>query len=350
MKKFLIPIVCILTAGCVTNNNPSTGEQAKEYLEIWMQKWNKDNGKNVQPTDLGIYVLEDTPGPAAADLWTESSKYCYAEVTIRSLGGAIQATDNEAMAKQLGTYSKNTYYGPKVFMVGEGISYAGVDEILKGMRLGGERTAVVPSWLLTNNRYSSLDKYMKACTSSSHYIYTISLREQCEDVTEWEKAKVADYVSAHFPGATATVMPGSEEDAEADGTFWFISDVSGFSDEDKRSATESGLKLNYTGNLLNGTVFDTSVKKTAIDNDIYNASGSYLPLSVTFSNTWSETSIDNSTSFVDGFKAGVSLMWWAGQKATIIFTSNHGYAGNSKPAIPAYSPLVFELELVPKED
>lgn len=349
MKKLIIPIVCILTAGCVTNNTLSTGEQAKEYLELWMQKWNKDNGKDVQPTDMGLYILEDIPGPAAADLWSSDSKYCYAEVTIRTLSGTVSATDSEDIAKQLGTYSKTTYYGPKVFMVGEGISYAGVDEALKGMRLGGKRTVVVPAWLMTNSRYSSAEKYIAACTSSSHYIYTISLSEQFQDVTEWEKAKIAQYVKANFPGATATVMPGSEEGAEADGTFWFISDVSGFKDDDKRSETSSDFKVNYTGSLLNGTVFDTSVQKTAIDNDIYDASSSYVPLSVAFADNWSDISI-NGTSFVDGFKAGVSLMWWSGQKATVIFTSSHGYSSTSKPAIPAYSPLVFELELVPKEN
>lgn len=347
MKKLIIPILGILLTGCVTSNTASTGEQAKEYLELWMQKWNKDNGKNVQPTDLGLYILEDIPGPASADLWSPGgTSYGYAEITIRTLGGTIASTDSEAVAKQLGTYSSSTYYGPKVFTAGEGISDAGVDEALSGMRMGGERTVVIPAWLLTTSRYSSLDKYLSACTSSTHLIYTIALKEQFQDVTEWEKAKVADYVKNHFPGATATVMPGSDDGAEADGTFWFITDVSGFSEDDKRTDTDATLSVNYTGSLLNGNVFDTSVKKTAIDNDIYSASRTYSPLSVTFNDDWENTSIDGSTSFVDGFKAGVSLMWWKGQKATVIFTSGHGYSSTVKDGIPAYSPLVYELELI----
>ncbi|MBO4756107.1 MAG: FKBP-type peptidyl-prolyl cis-trans isomerase, partial [Bacteroidales bacterium] len=98
-----------------------------------------------------------------------------------------------------------------------------------------------------------------------------------------------------------------------------------------------------------GTVFDTSVQKTAIDNDIYNSSRTYEPMALVYSSTWSDIKIDNSTSYVDGFKAGLSLMWWSGQKATVIFASKHGYSSTSTSAIPAYSPLVFELELVPKE-
>lgn len=346
MKKLLIPLIAILTAGCVTSNTTSTGQQAKDYLEIWMQKWNKDNGKDVKPTELGLYILDDVPGPATADLWSTDSKYCFAEVTIRALNGTISATDNEALAKQLGTYSVANYYGPKVFMVGEGISYAGVDEALKGMRIGGERTVVIPAWMLTTSRYSTMDKYLDACTVSSSLIYTIALKEQFQDVTEWEKSKIQAYVNANFPGATATVMPGSEEGATADGTFWFISDVSGFKEEDKREEATSDLSLNYTGKRLDGTVFDTTVQKTAIDNDIYDSSRTYQPMTLILTSSWSDIQINDSSSFIDGFKAGISLMWWKGQKATVIFTSDHGYGTTSKDAIPAYTPLVFELELV----
>ena len=349
MKKLLIPLIGILVAGCVTSNTASTGEQAKEYLEIWMQKWNKDNGKDIKPTELGMYILDDVPGPATADLWSADNSYCYAEVTIRTLTGTISSTDSEALAKQLGTYAEVNYYGPKVFMVGEGISYAGVDEALKGMRIGGERTVVIPAWMLTTSRYSTMDKYLDACTVSSSLIYTIALKGQFTDVTEWEKSQIQAYVNANFPGATATVMPGSEEGSTADGSFWFISDVSGFEEEDKRSETEMDLSLNYTGMRLDGTVFDTSVQKTAVDNDIYDSSRTYAPMSLAFSSTWSDIKIDNSTTFIDGFKAGISLMWWKGQKATVIFTSGHGYGTSSKDAIPAYCPLLFQLELVAKE-
>jgi FKBP-type peptidyl-prolyl cis-trans isomerase FklB len=145
-------------------------------------------------------------------------------------------------------------------------------------------------------------------------------------------------------------MPGSEEGAEADGTFWFISNVTGLNESDKRTETDERLSLNYTGIRLDGTVFDTSIKKTAIDNDVYNEEGSYSPLSVTYASSWDSILINGSTSFVDGFRAGVSLMWWPGQKATVIFTSAHGYGSTNKSsAIPAYCPMIFELELVPNE-
>ena len=103
MKRLLIPILGILVAGCVTNSTVSTGQLAKDYLEVWMEQWNQDNGKDVQPTDLGLYILEDIPGPANADLWSADLHYVRAQVTIRTLKGTVSATDDAELAKQLGT-------------------------------------------------------------------------------------------------------------------------------------------------------------------------------------------------------------------------------------------------------
>lgn len=343
MKKLFIPLLGILLTGCVTTNTASTGEQAQDYLELWMQK----NYPSVTAEASGIYIISDMTSGAAK--WSADKAWVLAEVTIKSLSGTVISTDNKEWSQQLGTYKVSSYYGGKFSAVGEGASYAGFDAILDGMEIGATRVAIVPAWLLTTSRYSSEKEYIDNCSASSSLIYIVHLIAQVTDPTEWEKQQVADYVSAHYPGATATLMPGSEEGSEADGTFWFISDVSGFNEDDKRSDTEMDLSLNYTGMRLDGTVFDTSVQKTAVDNDIYDSSRTYAPMSLAFSSTWSDIKIDNSTTFIDGFKAGISLMWWKGQKATVIFTSGHGYGTSSKDAIPAYCPLLFQLELVGKE-
>ena len=167
MKKYLIPIVCLLAAGCVSDNTPSTGQQAKAYLEVWMARWNQDNGKDIKPDDLGMYFLEDIPGPANAKEWDPSIAYTYASTTIRSLTGTITSTDDANLAKQLGTFAESYYYGPKAFPTGDGYSYAGVDRMLTGMRMGGTRTVIIPSWMLTVNRYNTLDDYLEQCTATA---------------------------------------------------------------------------------------------------------------------------------------------------------------------------------------
>ena len=344
MKKYIIIFACLMVAGCVTDNKPSSGEQTKGYLEIWMARWNQENGKDVKPDAMGMYLLDDVPGPANAKEWDENMSYTYASTTIRTLSGTITSTDDANLAKQLGTFAESYYYGPKVFATGENYSYAGLDHMLKGMRMGGTRTMVIPAWMLTVSRYSNLDGYLDACNSTTCYIYTVTLADQFDDVTAWEKERITDYVNANHPGATTTKFPELDED---DGTYWFITDVTGFSEDDIREETASNLKLYYTGKRLDGQVFDTNVEKTAVDYDIYNPSSSYTPATLEFSSTWSSISMNSSSSLIEGFKAGLSMMWWAGQKATVIFTSSHGYSATGQGnAIPGYCPLVFELELV----
>lgn len=343
MKKYLIiTAMCILAAGCVTDNTPTSGQQAQEYLKIWMDHWNTQNGKNVQPTDMGLYILEDIPGPANAAEWSAEHPYTYASITIRTLNGTISATADANLAKQIGTYEVANYYGPSVFSTGDGVSYAGVDEALKGMRMGGTRTVVIPAWMLTTSRYDSLDKYLESCSSTTNYIYTFTPVEQFDDTVEWEKQQIKDYINAKYPGQKSTTFPDLEED---DGTFWIITDESGFDEADKRLDTDTDLRVHYTGYRLDGTIFDTSIETVAIDNDVWSSSRTYGSESIAYAAVWSDIKV-NSSSYIDGFKAALSMMWWAGQKATVIFTSTHGYGTTgSGNAIPAYCPLVFDLEL-----
>ena len=93
--------------------------------------------------------------------------------------------------------------------------------------------------------------------------------------------------------------------------------------------------VNYTGKMLNKKIFDTSIEQVAKDNDIFTSKRKYEPLR--FVNGYGE--------FLDGFEFAISLMH-PGEKATVIFPSILGYGTRSNGAIPANSPLIFELDLV----
>ena len=219
MKKYIIPILaCMALAGCIENNTVSTGEAAKEYLGLWMENWNKQNGKDVKPTDLGLYIIEDTTG--TGDVRDNDSTWVYALFTIRTLGGAISSTDDEDLAKQLGTYVEGAWYGPKYAATGEGVNYAGVEALMNGMKLGGTRRAIVPSWLLTTSRYSTQQSYLDACTSSTHLDYTVTLVDQTSDVIRHQSARIADFMNTFYPGAASEAI---SEDATDNGSFWFVS-------------------------------------------------------------------------------------------------------------------------------
>ena len=86
-------------------------------------------------------------------------------------------------------------------------------------------------------------------------------------------------------------------------------------------------KLKYTGRLLNGYVFDSNVNRT--DSLNYTVGGT--------------------NNYVQGFKIGVDKMK-LGEKATFIFPSGFGYGGTAKNNIPAYSTLIFDIEIVAMKD
>lgn len=340
-KKLLIPLaLLVLVAGaCAKKSATTTGQDAREYLQLWMDKFYP----GVNPNSDGLYILEDIPGTGEA--WNSELSYVFVDVTIRTIGGTISATTDETLAKQLGTYSIANYYGPKYQMMGDGISYAGVDAMLKGMKLGGFRKAVIPAWMLTTGRYDTQQEYIDACSNSSSLIYEVGLQGQTDDPEKDAADFLTDYVHKNFGADIESVSYISGEDP--DSTFWFISDVSGFKEEDKLSETAT-VNINYTGKLArDGRVFDTSLERTAKDAGIYSADRTYEPQSVTLASSYENITMGSTSSLISGFKGALSLMHWKGQKATVLFTSKHGYTSSgSGDVIPSYAPLIFELEIL----
>ena len=326
----------LLLHGCKKNNNAATGAEAQEYIQLWMQEYHPGISANAN----GVYILEDQPGTGAE--WDSGKAYSLLNITIRSLDGKITSTGHESFAKQLGTYQTGNYYGPKVTDTQKG--YAGVESVLKGMREGGTRTAVVPSWLLTTSRYSTQQEYLDACPSTTHLIYTITFSGQTEDVQAWEIDRLKNYVRAQF-GSGALPVSFNDATSEKD-LFYFIPDESGVKDKTEIGSGVS-YKLNYTGMLLNGQVFDTTIEKVAKDNGIYDSSRTYEPVTIKTAEEVDSYTLGGSSGIVTGFKGGLSLLKYEGHKGVALFTSDLGYTSTgSGNKIPGYAPLRFDLEVV----
>ena len=343
-KSILFPltlILSLLSVACAQKSADKTGVEAQERISKWMDKYYP----GIQPNADGLYILEDEPGTGAL---RDGENYPFIKVigTIRTLDGTVSTTTDEEMARQLGTYQYGNYYGPQYQYLAEGYSYAGMDALVSDMRLGGRRKAVIPAWMLTTSRYSSQEGYLSACTGSTHLIYDITLVAQSADAEADGIARVRDFIALNYPG---TESVSYIEDTEADDSFFFISDVSAFNEDDKLT-NDSSVKINYTGKLLDGTVFDTTIRKIAVDARIDSDSKSYEPQSVTLSSTYSDVTMGDSSSLISGFKGALSLMHWKGQKAVAVFSSAHGYSSTgSGNVIPAYEPLIFEIEILTDE-
>ena len=325
-----------MLASCAKLTTQTDGQFAQSYYNLWCST----NYPNLKAEDSGILILEDTPG--TGEEWTSDYPYVLNEFSIRNFSGTITSTSDKKLAQQLGTYSPSYYYGPSYQQVGENHCTAAFEAVLKGMRVGGTRTAAVPAWLITNSRYDSESGYVNANSSNTHYIYTVKLEGMTADIVATETDSLKNYVKRVYG---ADVKPSTFTDSDPDGTFYFISDSTAFKGKEKRDSTAT-LKLNYTGRLLDGTVFDTTVEYTAKEAGTYNYS-TYSPVSITFSSNYNNIKMGDSSELIDGFKGGLSLMKWPGQKAVIIFTSALGYGeSGSGDAIPSFAPLLFELELL----
>jgi FKBP-type peptidyl-prolyl cis-trans isomerase len=88
----------------------------------------------------------------------------------------------------------------------------------------------------------------------------------------------------------------------------------------EKPAQDSTVLVNYTGSLIDGTVFDSS-------------EGRGGPAELTLGNT------------IPGFTEGIALMN-VGSTYKLYIPPELGYGANSPPSIPPNSVLVFEVELV----
>lgn len=338
MKKiiygvFLAAAVTGIAASCTVEGTTNANEVRKQYLEAWMEV----NHPGVNPTGLGIYIIEDTPGTGAA--WSEDNPCVFVNYTVRSLDGTITTTNDIKLNKQLGTYDPAASYEPVVWSIGEGTSYKGIDEMLVGMKVGGTRTAVIPSWLITFYRYSKDETYYKTSVETSPVIYTITLMDMTSDLRQYCLDNLEAYVR-------------KEIDPQLDSTFYNGKDGSSLGfyfkslSQPLDSVIPSGSKghLWYITRRLDGQVVDTNIADTAKVHGIYDPTRSYSTVDITYAAEYTDIQF-GSTSAITGFQAAMQHMH-AREKATTVFYYGLGYGGTAKDRIPAYSSLRFDLEFV----
>lgn len=105
----------------------------------------------------------------------------------------------------------------------------------------------------------------------------------------------------------------------------------------KGAKAEKGkkVKVNYTGTLLDGTMFDTSVKEDAQKGNILDPNRPYEPIEF-------ELGVGQ---VIPGWDEAIALMK-VGEKATIIIPSTIAYGPNGAGPIPPFSSLKFDVELI----
>ncbi|MGB1295648.1 MAG: peptidylprolyl isomerase [Flavobacteriales bacterium] len=146
--------------------------------------------------------------------------------------------------------------------------------------------------------------------------------KKAEQALEAGKKEMADYIKKNHPNAKQT----------ATGLFYDITTKGSGKEAEKGQL----VKVNYTGKLLSGKVFDTSVQAVAEVNGMAQQNRQYQPIEFPL----------GQRRVIAGWDEGIDLLK-EGDKATLIIPSNLAYgARGAGGVIPPNAPLVFDVELV----
>lgn len=321
----------VLSCAKAVKTGPNEAEQ--RYFNAWMSQ----NHPGVQPTGLGIYILEEEDGTGAA---VKEDGFIYADYVTTDLQGNITSYTDKQTAKQLGKYDTTSFYGPKVMSTTEGTMPAGLAEALIGMKEGGRKKVIIPSWLMSHMSYDTEEEYLASSSSSASTIYDITVRTYTDSIQLHEINLIEDYIKKN-PQIFNSKM---------------VNDTTGFyyqplseNISTEKFEKDTTIYINYTGRLLNGLVFDTTIEKVAKDNGIYSSSRTYGPTEVNWGEKYDDLTLGSSKSTVI---PGFALTLWhmhPMEKGMGVFYSPLGYSFNgSGSSIPGYAPLIFEIEIVAK--
>ena len=338
MKKVLYVYATLLAtallSSCAKTATTGINDSAKRYFDAWMSIHYPD----LKPTGIGTYTIEDHPGTGKAVGSQEDSPFVYLNYTIRDLEGNISSTTYSKVAQMIGKYDETYYYGPEVWgRTGNALS-AGLDDIIADMKVGGRRTSIIPGWLVTSQRYDTAQEYIDNVSASNTVIYDLEIVDVFEDVSRWELDSLYRYAKRHY-------------DLEAKDTLktGFFLKKTGGPQEAVAFKNDTTIHINYIGRLLNGQVFDTNIKDTAIIHGIYSAKKEYEPQSIGWKKDDYTAIVMGSSEIIDGFAYALWKMKDK-EKCTAIFYSPLGYSySGSGSSIPSYSPLRFDIEIVDKE-
>ncbi|MBO4447747.1 MAG: FKBP-type peptidyl-prolyl cis-trans isomerase [Bacteroidales bacterium] len=333
----------ILSVSCARTPTTGTNESNKQFFDAWVTINKTDDWKE---GPLGCWLIEDEPGTGEEVGDTSQTHFVHVRYSARSLDGGLLSSTEEWAARQLDLYDPTYYFGPRVWRRGESTLYAGVDAMLEGMKEGGRRRFVMPGWLATYSRYSNVSGYLDKVTGSDS-IYEITLVDAFDNLLEWESDSIWRYVHRLWPDK-------AKDDLVEDGMYYITT-----KEPTSRTAytADSTYYINYTGRCLDGRVFDTTIRDTAMFYGIWSESRTYAPVGIKWADSADQikfvsSSAESSDSggLISGF---TKTLWQMGryEAGAGIFYSSLGYsAQGSGSLIPPYSPLRFDIEFTDKPE
>lgn len=205
----------------------------------------------------------------------------------------------------------------------------GIEDALKMMAKGDSAGFVLnsDSFFLKTNRAKELPPFIKPGDHLYFYVKMVDIKTR-KEVEENQKMQMAEREAE-----MKKFMESEKADYEkylADNKITTKATASGLiyietkKGSGKNPKATDVVKVHYTGKMLDGTVFDSSVER---------GEPAQFPLN----------------QVIPGWTEGLQLMK-PGGKAKLIMPSSLGYGAQGKGSIHPYSPLVFDVELLEISD
>jgi FKBP-type peptidyl-prolyl cis-trans isomerase FkpA len=272
-----------------------------------LQKYLKDNNITVPPTKSGVYIVEQKKGEGPK---IDTGMYVRLQFVISLIDGT----------PLFNSYEREK---PLEFKYGKKFDTPGVDEAIGTMSKGTKALVIVPSAMAFGDQgqgnlvppYSTLvynveilDVISKEQYEKEQADLKLKKEQELETAKKEEKIKMDEYLK------TNTIKEKPTESG-----LIYVEKIKG-----KGARAEAGktVKVHYTGRLLDGTKFDSSVDRNE-------------PFEFVL----------GQGQVIKGWDEGIALMN-VGGKATLIIPSSLGYGSQDMGAIPPFSTLVFDVELL----
>lgn len=339
MKRYtefsLVATAFLSLSSCAVETSESNAELSKKTFDAWMIENHYDH---IQPTDVGIYILEDIPGTGNL---VEDEMFIYVNQVKMTLDGTISSHNSEKLAIQLGTWDKFKRYTPTVWNTAN-LDYGLRDMILGanitdkkgtgGMRVGGHRKAIIVPWLKSPTTGKEI------ASDGTVYIYDIEITDATNDIIQHQVDSLESF-KRHYQGGIL---------ADIDSTYFgFYAKCFPTTEvQNDTIAINASISLWYIGRYLDGVIFDTNIKDTAKFYNIHNDSKTYTALSFTYVR---DSSVVSGNSTVAGFAHALRFARNYGDHCKTFFTSDYGYQSSGKGSIPGYEPLYFDIWIAPKK-
>lgn len=275
----------------------------------------KAKGITATPTASGIYIIEEKAGTGRLIQKGDMVKLDFSVLTIDE-------------KKVFSTSDRNQ---PITFEFGQPFDTQGLDEAIGMLKSGSKARIIVPSAMAFGEKGRRDMSGNDLIPPFSSVIYDVNILE-IKTKAEHEKEQAAKEAKSKAEAKAAEAKEPSmiqkyikEKGITAKPTasgLYYVEKVKG---KGAKAIAGKKVSVHYTGRLLDGTVFDSSLeRKPSTPYEFTLGTGQVIP----------------------GWDEGIALMNEGG-KAILLIPSKLGYGGaGSGEVIKPFSPLVFDVELV----